>query len=164
MTDANPKNPYHEPDDAARMAMRTIVCDARYASLATLAPETGHPNCSRVGLATMPDNMPFILVSGLAAHTGALMADPRCSLLVGEVAKGDPLASPRVSLTCRALEIERNSSEVATARSDYLDAHPKAKLYIDLADFMFFKLEVIAINYIAGFGRAYHMTAQDLAG
>ena len=65
--------------------------------------ETGAPLASRVGVATDIDGAPLILVSMLSAHTPAILADPRCSLLVGEPGKGDPLAHPRLTLICRAV-------------------------------------------------------------
>ena len=76
------------------------------ASLAVLEPRHGHPLASRVGVATDADGAPLILVSHLSAHTPAMLADPRCSLLVGEPGKGDPLAHPRVTLVCRAERLE----------------------------------------------------------
>jgi putative heme iron utilization protein len=91
-----------------------------------------------------------------------LLADPRCSLLLGEPGKGDPLAHPRISLHCRAVKLERGSTLEAQARRRYLNRNPKAKLYVDLGDFSFFRLEVQNASLNGGFGKAYLLTPTDL--
>ncbi len=161
MAKDNPKEVLQPVDDAVRAEVRRIIAEARHAALATLQPGSGHPLVSRVGLATLEDGAPLIFVSALAAHTGALLADARCSLLVGMPGKGDPLAHPRVSILCKAAIME-NGPDMAVARARYLAAHPKAKLYIDLPDFRFFKLMPLEANFNGGFGRASRLTSADL--
>ncbi len=147
----------------------TTACDfriaarsARFGALAVLEPETGTPLASRVGVATDLDGTPLILISMLSAHTGALLADPRCSLLVGEPGKGDALAHPRITLVCRAARLERGTPEHARAERRYLNRNPKAKLYVGLGDFSFFRLEVERASLNGGFGKAYLLDRADL--
>lgn len=147
--------------EAVRLA-RSLVRTARYGALAVLQPQGGWPLASRVGVATNPAGCPLILISALAAHTGALLADPRCSLLLGEPGKGDPLAHPRITLTCRAVQLVRGSSEHAEAERRYLNRHPKAKLYVGLGDFSFFRLEPEGVSLNGGFGRAFAIERGDL--
>ncbi len=161
MAKDNPKEVLQPVDDAVRAEVRRIIAEARHAALATLQPGSSHPLVSRVGLATLEDGAPLIFVSALAAHTGALLADARCSLLVGMPGKGDPLAHPRVSILCKAAIME-NGPDMAVARARYLAAHPKAKLYIDLPDFRFFKLMPLEASFNGGFGRASRLTSADL--
>lgn len=136
---------------------RALAAAQRHAALATLDPEDGHPVASRVNIVVGDDGLPLILVSGLSPHTAALRADPRCSLLVGEVGKGDPIAHPRLTLRCRAEELSRGSEEDVAARALWLGVHPKSKLYIDLPDFAVMRLRPERVNFVAGFGRAYVM-------
>ncbi|TIT59285.1 MAG: HugZ family protein, partial [Mesorhizobium sp.] len=82
------KDVIRETDAAAVRLAKTLIRGARFGALAVIDPETGAPLASRVGVATDSDGAPLILVSMLSAHTGALLADPRCSLLVGEPGKG----------------------------------------------------------------------------
>ena len=147
------------PDIIAEV--RSLIAAARYGALATLAPADGWPQATRVGLASF-EGKPLILISALAAHTAALRADPRCALLIGEVGKGDPLAHPRASLTCRAVEIPRTDSRSAAARTAYLAAQPKAQLYADLPDFAFMHLAIARVSYNAGFGKAFALSGDDL--
>lgn len=156
------KNPLLEVTSETRIEVRTLIANARYAALAVLTPESGHPACSRVGLATLENGTPVIFISALAAHTGALVADPRCSLLIGDPGKGDLLAHPRISIACTGSKLAPESDDAAAARQRYLSAHPKAKLYIDLPDFRFFRLDPIDASFNGGFGRAYALSAADV--
>lgn len=157
-----PKDVIRPTDAEAVRLAKTLLRGARFGALAALDPETGAPLASRVGTATDLDGSPLILVSGLSAHTRALVADPRCSLLVGEPGKGDPLAHPRLSLSCRAERFERGSADWARAERRYLNRNPKAKLYVGLGDFAFFRLAIDGASLNGGFGKAYLLTEDDL--
>lgn len=141
---------------------KTIIRTARSGAIATVDPTNGWPIATRVGMSTDVDGTPIILISRLAAHTGALLADPRCSLLVGYPGKGDPLAHARVSLACKATEIPRDTPRHEQLDNRYLSHQSKAKLYSSLGDFRYFRLEVQSASFNAGFGRAYALTAADL--
>ena len=147
--------------EAVRLA-KTLVRSARYGALAVLEPGTGTPLASRVGVATDADGAPLVLVSLLSAHTRAMLADPRCSLLVGEPGKGDPLAHPRITLVCHAAKLERETTDHARAERRYLNRNPKAKLYSGLGDFSIFRLEPERASLNGGFGKAYLLDRGDL--
>lgn len=147
--------------DAIRLA-KTLLRSARFGALAVLDPATGGPLASRVGVATDIDGTPIILTSMLSAHTPAILADPRCSLLLGEPGKGDPLAHPRISLTCRATRIEKDAASHPRVSRRYLYRNPKAQLYAGLGDFSFFRLEIERASLNGGFGKAYALTRADL--
>ena len=152
------------PTDAEAIGLgKRLLRTAQFGALGVLDKDDGAPFVSRAGVATMLDGTPIILVSLLSQHTQALLADPRCSLLLGEPGKGDPLAHPRITLMCRAAKIERDSEAYENARRRYLNRHPKAKLYVGLGDFNFFALPVNRASLNGGFGKAYLLTGQELA-
>lgn len=152
---------FQDADAEVLARLRAMVAEARHGALATLEPENGHPVASRVGLTTLEDGTPLVFVSLLAAHTPALLADPRCSLLVGEVGRGDPVAHKRATLFCTAARIERHSPGGVAALERYLDANPKARLYAELPDFLLFALRVERATYNGGFGKAYQASGAD---
>jgi putative heme iron utilization protein len=165
MTDAAQRktDPIRETDAEARALARRLIDTARFGALGVTDPATGAPMVSRVAVATDPAGRPVSLVSDLSHHTGALKADPLCSLLVGEPeGKGDPLTHPRITLQCTARFLRHGEPGHAELRAHYLKAHPKAKLYIDFADFSFAVLEVSAAHLNGGFGKAYRLTPEDL--
>lgn len=155
-------NPIRPTTPEAIQLAQTMLRVSRYGALAVLDAKTGKPIATRVAVATDTDGTPIILVSGLAAHTPSLIAHPSCSLLLGEVGKGDPLAHARVTLHCEAEKVDRNSPEYPQIRRRYLNHNPKGKLYVDLGDFIFFRLNVETASLNGGFGRAFDLTHDDL--
>ncbi|MEX0340804.1 MAG: HugZ family protein [Arenibacterium sp.] len=157
-------NPIRPTDNDAIEMARALLSKARWASLGVLEDD-GFPSVTRIGLSLTPNGMPVSLVSDLSAHTKALKEDARCSLLIGAVEpKGDPLNQPRLTLKVLAEFVRKGSHSYPELAQNYLVSHPKAKLYIDFADFSFlcFEIQEAALN--GGFGKAYLLSRQDLFG
>lgn len=151
-----------DTDDQAIRQARTLLRASRHGALAVLDPASGAPLASRVAVASDHDGAPLILVSQLSSHTGGLLADPRCSLLLGEPGKGDPLAHPRISVNCLARRIRREDPAHARVEWRFLSRNPKARLYAGFGDFSYFRLEPEGASLNGGFGKAYALTRQDL--
>ena len=147
--------------DSLRLA-KTLVRNARFGAISVLEPETGHPFASRVLVGTDIDGVPVILASMLTTHMKAIIADPRCALLLGEPGKGDPLAWPRITLLCAAERIDRDGESDQRIRDRFLRRHPKAKLYAAFRDFSFFRLVPKRASLNGGFGRAYNILGGEL--
>lgn len=156
------KDVLRETDEQAIRLARTLLRSSRHGALAVLDPATGAPMASRVAVATDHDGAPLILVSGLAAHTGGLQGDPRCSLLLGEPGKGDALAHARITIACRAERIARDDPRHDRIEWRFLSHNPKSKLYAGLGDFAFFRLEPQSASLNGGFGKAYALTRENL--
>jgi len=154
-------DPIRPTDASARGLARGLLRSARSASLATLTAD-GHPFASLTSLATDIDGTPLILVSSLSGHTGNLIADPRCSLLIAPGGKGDPLAHARITLIATAEAIDRESELGQRVRRRFLARQPKASLYVDFPDFSFFALRLQRASLNGGFGRAYELEAGDV--
>jgi hypothetical protein len=140
-----------------------LVRGARFATLATIEASTGMPFASLVSLATDLDNSPIILASKLSGHTVNLEDNSSASLLCYAPGKGDPLAHPRVTLMVRGRKIDRDSAEGARLRRRFLARNPKAALYADFGDFAFWCFAIERASLNGGFGRAFQLTATDLA-
>ena len=149
-----PQKPYDGVAEAKRL-LRTV----RGATLATVT-SGGDPFASLVSLATSMDGSPLLLVSRLAAHTGHLVADPRCSLLLSPGGRGDPLAHPRLTIMGEACRLE--GDERTTARDRFLARHPKAGLYVDFPDFSFWRVALRSGHLNGGFARAASLTALEM--
>lgn len=156
------KDVLRETDDEAIRLARTLLRSSRYGALAVLDPETGAPMASRVAVATDHDGAPIILISALSAHTGGIVADPRCSLMLGEPGKGDPLAHPRITIACNAEKIAKDDPRHGRIEWRFLSHNPKSKLYAGLGDFAFFRLVPQRASLNGGFGKAYALTVDDL--
>ena len=155
-------SPIRPTDDDARALAQDLMDQARFAALGVVL-DNGTPLVTRVAFGLDPKGGPLSLVSSLSAHTGALLANPNCSLLVGEPGeKGDPLTHPRLSLMCRASFLRHADDGYGALAAHYLRDHPKAKLYIGFADFAFVRFEVLEAHLNGGFGKAFHLGPQDL--
>jgi putative heme iron utilization protein len=124
----------------------------RAGALATSSGD-GSPFATLVNVATDFDGAPVLLMSGLAAHTKNLAADPRASILLAEGGKGDPLAHPRLTVTGRVRRIDA-VDERARLKRRFLARHPKSALYADFGDFGFYRLDVASVHLNGGFARA----------
>jgi hypothetical protein len=154
--------PIRPTDDEARALARGLINGAGFAALGVLDPDSGAPFVTRIALATDPAGHPVSLISDIAFHSQALKANPACSLLVGEPdTKGNPLVHPRLTLTARAVFLERDDCHAAL-RDHYLTRHPKAKLYVDFGDFRFVRFQVEAGFLNGGFGQAFRLVPGDL--
>src|SRR5215469_1056503 len=84
-------------------------------------------------------------------HTQNLQADSHASLLVTQPdSSGDPLGSSRVTLVGTILPVPK--VEVAESRNLYLSRQPNSKYWVDFDDFSFFRMEVVDVYYVGGFG------------
>jgi putative heme iron utilization protein len=87
----------------------------------------------------------------MAMHTQNLQADPRASLLVTQNdAGGDPLGASRVTLVGEVLPLPK--SELAEARKLYLASYANSQYWVDFEDFSFYRMDVVDIYYVGGFG------------
>ena len=160
---ANAHSPIRKTDDAARALAQSLIANARFGALGVIDPETGFPAVSRIALGAGPEGGLFSLVSGLAAHSRALRERPHAGVMIGEPGpKGDPLTHPRLSLQIEAAPITRNHPAYEALRARWLSDHPKSKLYIDLPDFYFLRLDVLMGLLNGGFAQAYRLTKEDL--
>ena len=150
-------SPIRPATDEARALARSLLFHARHGALGVIDPASGMPYVSRIAVGH-DGAAPLILVSDLAHHSAALKACPACSLLVGEPGpKGDPLTHPRLTLMARA-----EPADKAALRQGWLDAHPKAALYIDFTDFRMLRLVVTSAHLNGGFGQAFRLLPDDL--
>lgn len=152
-----PRDP-RQPADFDPVALgRMLLRNNRVAALGTLDPESGFPITTLATYATDLDGAPVLLVSGLSHHTRNLAADQRCSLLMSQGGKGDPLAHPRLTMTANAMRVDD-----PVIRRRFLARHPKAKLYVDFPDFVFLRLEPQRIMLNGGFARAFDGPASHI--
>ena len=143
-----PARPTYDGLAEARRLLRSI----RAATLATLQP-AGFPLATLTTIATDFDGTPILLLSQLSAHTRNLDSDGRCSLLLSQGGKGDPLAHPRLSLVGKAHKItEPVQRKILRAR--FLNRNPKAALYADFGDFSFWRVETAMAHLNGGFAKA----------
>src|ERR1700692_4751853 len=148
-----------EPSYAERA--RTLMYLGRIGSLSTLSrKQPGFPFGSVMPYGLDDHGRPIFLISTVAMHTQNLQADARASLLVTQDdAGGDPLGSSRVTLVGNVRPIPQ--SEVAEARQLYLARYANSKYWVDFEDFSFYRMVVVDVYYVGGFGVMGWVTASE---
>jgi len=147
------------PDETT--LLQHLLQQQKVAALATL--HRGEPAVSMVPFALLPDcGSALIHVSRLATHSKDMQEQPAVALLfMAEVQADDnPLARPRLSLKGRALPCPVDSPRYAAARAAYLERLPEAHELFAFPDFSLFLVEPQSARFVAGFGRAYALTAE----
>ena len=160
-TDASADQPsLPEPSFAERA--RTLVHLGRIGSLSTLSrKQPGFPFGSVMPYSLDEHGRPIFLVSTMAMHTQNLKADPRASLLVTQPnAEGDPLGASRVTLLGNVLTVVAEP-ELAQTRKLYLERYENSKHWVDYKDFSFYRMEVVDVYYVGGFGVMGWVAAPD---
>jgi putative heme iron utilization protein len=159
---ATDQPPVPEPSFAERA--RTLVYLTRIGSLSTLSrKQPGFPFGSVMPYGLDEHGRPIFLISTMAMHTQNLQADHRASLLVTQDdVGGDPLGASRVTLVGNVLPIPQ--SEVAEARKLYLARYANSKYWVDFEDFSFYRMEVVDIYYVGGFGVMGWVSASEYVG
>jgi len=139
-----------EPTFAERA--RTLVYLGRVGSLSTLSrKQQGFPFGSVMPYGLDDHANPVFLISTMAMHTQNVRADPRSSLLVTQPDTiGDPLGASRVTLLGNILQVR--VSEVTEARKLYLARYANSKYWVDFDDFSFYRMDVVDVYYVGGFG------------
>jgi heme iron utilization protein len=144
--------------------VRTLLYLGRLGTLSTMSrKQLGFPFGSVMPYGLDEQGRPIFLISTMAMHTQNLKADPRASLLVTQDSgDGDPLGSSRVTLVGNALPIP--DSDRAAAREVYLARHANSKYWVDFEDFSFYRLDVVDVYFVGGFGVMGWVTAAEYAG
>jgi len=147
---ASDQPPVPEPSFAERA--RTLVYLARIGSLSTLSrKQPGFPFGSVMPYGLDENGRPIFLISTMAMHTQNLQADPRASLLVTQQdTDGEPLGASRVTLVGNVLPVP--NTQLAEARKLYLECHANSKYWVDFEDFSFYRMNVVDVYYVGGFG------------
>jgi heme oxygenase (biliverdin-IX-beta and delta-forming) len=151
-----------EPTDA--QLARALVDGANRATLCTIGLDPpGYPFGSVANYAVDDAGRPLLFVSAMAPHTANARTDPRASLLVAESAPegSDPLAVGRVTLIGDLGEVGEGERE--SVRTRFLEANPAVADYIDFGDFSFWRLEVLAVRWVGGYGRMSWVPASEYA-
>jgi heme iron utilization protein len=154
--------PVPEPTLAERG--RTLIQLGRVGTLSTHSrKQSGFPFGSVMPYGPDDQGRPVFLISSMAMHTQNLKADARASLLVMQEGgqSEDPLGAARITLVGEVLPVPKE--ETGAVRKLYLDRHEKARYWVDFDDFGFYRLQLVDVYFVGGFGVMGWVTAKDYA-
>ncbi len=139
-----------------RNSLRTIV-------LGTVSAE-GEPEASVAAAVLGQGGTLVIYVSGLAAHTRNLRANPRASALLAEdeSAATNPLARRRLSLACTAAAVPRDGAEFLPLVAEFRARFGATiDLLAAMPDFQLIRLTPQRGRLVVGFGQAFEIEPRD---
>jgi heme iron utilization protein len=156
-----PSNQPAIPEPTYAERARTLMHLGRIGSLSTLSrKQQGFPFGSVMPYGLDDRGRPIFLISTMAMHTQNMQADPRASLLVTQPdAAGDPLGASRVTLIGNVMPVPEG--EATEARKLYLARYANSKHWVDFEDFSFYRMDVVDVYYVGGFGVMGWVTAVE---
>lgn len=120
----------------------------------------GFPFGSAVNFATDAAGRPVFFFSALAVHTKNLTEDPHASLTVYDAsAEQDVLTGPRMNVMGEIHPVPDDEAEAA--RAAYFQRHPDAEQYMGFADFQVYRMNVVDVYYVGGFGAMGWVSPKD---
>lgn len=150
-------------DPDSRQGLTRLLSTQRVAAMGTL--RDGAPYVSLVPFVVAANAAAFhIHISRLAQHTLNILSDPRVGLLIAETDRGagDPQTLARISIEGEAIEMALQDPDYAPAKARYLTCLPEAAFNFGLADFSLFRIVPSRARYVAGFGRIFNLTGEEL--
>ncbi len=144
-------------------ALQSLLEEQRVLAIAVEAD--GVPYAGLLPFAPVPDRSGVLVhASRLARHTQGLVADARIGVLLHEpdLPGKDPLQLQRAMFECVVRPLTRDTAEWQTGRELYLARFPDGAVTFGLGDFTLFRLDFLSGLYVAGFGRAIAVSADDI--
>jgi hypothetical protein len=141
-------------------AARCLFLKESFGVLSTISVDVpGYPFGSVTPYCADADCQPLIYISHIAQHTRNILADSRVSLTVVE-SSGDADVQAQGRLTCIA-NARRVQPDDLRVRDRYFRYFPSARQYDQTHDFEFFRLELVRLRFIGGFGQIFWVEAQE---
>jgi putative heme iron utilization protein len=136
-------------------AARQLFLQESFGVLSTISVDLpGYPFGSVTPYCADEQCRPVIYISYIAQHTKNVLADSRVSLTVFDTTRDstDAQAQGRVTLIGNACPIEGGETRIPERYFRYV---PNARQYQATHDFAFFRLDLVRVRFIGGFGEIY---------
>jgi putative heme iron utilization protein len=137
-----------------RNAARDLLLQESFGVLSTISVDLpGYPFGSVTPYCVDRSCRPIVYISHIAQHTKNIVADPRVSLTVVERGTSDDVqAQGRLTCVANAHEVTEGVPEI---RERYFRYFPSAQQYERTHGFAFFRLELVRVRFIGGFGQIF---------
>ena len=148
-----------------RQELLDFINSRRSLQLSSIQPD-GAPYASYAPFA-IGDDCLYVLLSEIAVHAVNLQSNPRASVLIieDEDSAGELFARIRVNYSVQAERLKYGSNRFKRGLQALVARHGErpGKLS-ELRDFKLFRLTPTGGRYVKGFGRAYNLVGNSLAG
>ncbi len=138
---------------------RNLFNSQDFGVLSTISVKlNGIPFGSLVPYCIDKDGQPVVLISRIAEHTHNINSDSRSSITILNYDQDDVQSKARITISGKMEIINNEESEV---KNKYYRYFPNSVDYNTVHDFSFYKLKLISIRYIGGFGKIYWLEGKD---
>ena len=147
-------------------AARNLFLKESFGVLSTISRDVpGYPFGSIAPYCADEHGRPVIYISQIAQHTQNILQDSRVSLTVVErnFESDDVQARGRVTCIADARPLEDNEENETHVRERYFRYFPSARQYERTHDFVFFRLHIVRVRFIGGFGQIHWIEASEFA-
>ena len=142
-------------------AARELLLRQSFGVLSTISIDVaGYPFGSVTPYCADDRCRPIIYISHIARHTRNIIADSRVSLTVVENVGGSDDVQAQGRVTCIANACPIGQDETCP-RERYFRYFPSARQYDQTHDFAFFRLELVRVRFIGGFGQIYWVEPRE---
>jgi putative heme iron utilization protein len=146
-------------------AARELFLGKSFGVLSTISLDVpGYPFGSVTPYCVDQNGQPIIYISYIAQHTRNIIADPRVSLTVIEEDSNSDDVQARGRVTCIANARQLDESVGNDVMARYFRYFPSSQKYEQTHDFTFFRLELVRIRFIGGFGQIFWLDPAEFAG
>jgi putative heme iron utilization protein len=136
-------------------AARKLFLQESFGVLSTMSLDVrGYPFGSITPYCADDQCRPIVYISHIAQHTKNILEDPRVSLTVVEHNGDSDDVQSRGRVTCIA-NARPVSEDETSVRERYFRYFPSARQYESTHEFGFFRLELVRVRFIGGFGLIY---------
>ncbi len=140
---------------------RRLFLQESFGVLSTVSLDVpGYPFGSVVPYCADRTGTPVIYISHIAQHTRNIKADRRVSLTVVESHSGDDDVQSRGRLTLIGDAAPMPQDDRATAER-YFRHVPESRQYDQTHDFGFYRIDLVRIRFIGGFGQIYWIEREE---
>jgi len=144
-------------------AARELFLGRTYGVLSTISVDVpGYPFGSLTPYCVDRKGRPIIYTSFIAQHTKNFLADPKVSLTVIEAANDSSDVQAHGRVTCVG-NIQQIDPAEGDASGRYFRYFPSARQYQGTHDFAFFRLNLVSVRFIGGFGQIHWVNTDDFA-
>lgn len=150
------------PEPSLAEKAKTLTVQGGNSTLSTMSKKhPGFPFGSVMPYGLTADGEPTFLISSMAMHTRNVLNDPHATLLITQATDSpNPLGAGRISLMGQ-VELVEGEEALAEVASGYLERNPSAKNWMGFGDFRFFRLKLVDVYFVGGFGVMGWITANE---
>ena len=137
-------------------AARRLFLQESFGVLSTISLDVpGYPFGSVTPYCADRQGRPIIYISHIAQHTRNILADSRVSLTVFDTSGDSDDVQARGRVTCIGDARAVDDASVANVGERYFQYFPSARQYEGTHSFQFFRIDLVRVRFIGGFGQIF---------